>query len=185
LSELADSSEAKGVTRLDRILAEPDVALAGLVRALFASTQGQKQPSALFVDQLSLAMGAHIVQAYGNGSASSPTKRRTLSRRNENLAKDLIASRLAGDLTVAELASVCNLSSGMFSRAFRETTGKTPHQWLTLLRLQRAQSLLTSSQLSLADISAACGFADHSHFTRVFSAAFGASPWKWRRARLS
>lgn len=185
LGEFADGADAKKVTALDRVFAEPDPALAGLARALFSSMEGPFPPSALFVDQLSLAMGLHLVHAYGNGNASVSDRRRTLSRRNETLAKDLIESRLAGDLTVAELASACNLSRGMFARAFRETTGKTPHQWLTYQRLQRAQTLLMTSQLSLAEISTACGFADHSHFSRVFSVAFGTSPWAWRRTRLS
>lgn len=184
LKEIADESHTTRTTELKSVFATPDATLAGLSRALFSASLEGRTPSTLFVDQLSLAMGAHIVQAYGNGNATGSSVRRTLSRRNENRAKDIIGSRLDGDISVAELASECNLSRGVFIRAFRETTGKTPHQWLTRQRIEKAQTLLLTSAMSLAEISTNCGFADQSHFTRVFSATVGAPPSAWRRARL-
>jgi transcriptional regulator GlxA family with amidase domain len=52
---------------------------------------------------------------------------------------------------------------------------------LVLQRVARAKSLLRRSDGSLADIAVACGFANQSHFTRVFSREVGLSPTQWRR----
>ena len=53
----------------------------------------------------------------------------------------------------------------------------TPHRWLTIRRVDKAKTLLRqSATLSLAQIGLACGFADQSHFTHVFTAVVGAAP---------
>jgi transcriptional regulator GlxA family with amidase domain len=59
--------------------------------------------------------------------------------------------------------------------------GTSPYRWLLLQRVSRAKSLLRKADWSLADIAAACGFADQSHFTRVFTSIVGASPGAWRK----
>ena len=75
----------------------------------------------------------------------------------------------------------CGLSRSYFIEAFRETTGQTPYQWVQAQRLARAQALLVQPGLSLAAIALACGFADQSHFTRVFTRHMGMPPGTWRR----
>ena len=79
------------------------------------------------------------------------------------------------------LAEECGLSPRHFARAFRQSTGVPPHRWLMRHRVQRAKELLRRQALSLADIALRCGFADQSHFTRVFSREVGFSPGQWRR----
>ena len=73
-------------------------------------------------------------------------------------------------------ASVCGLSARHFARAFRQSTGLSPHRWLMQLRIERARELLAARDFSLTEIALACGFADQSHFRRVFTATTGMSP---------
>jgi AraC-like DNA-binding protein len=94
---------------------------------------------------------------------------------------DFLSAHLSDDPTIAELARECGLSSGYFSRAFRQTTGVTPHQWLIGKRVERARQLLLGNGLGLADIALVCGFVDQSHFTRVFTKFEGESPGRWRQ----
>jgi transcriptional regulator GlxA family with amidase domain len=82
---------------------------------------------------------------------------------------------------LGDLAKACDLSVRQFTRAFRQSTGLAPHQWLVQRRLEKAKSLLKGTRLSLADVASDCGFADQSHFTRVFTNAVGATPGEWRR----
>ena len=91
-------------------------------------------------------------------------------------ALELIDARLDGELSVAEIARHCGLSPSRFRVTFRNTTGMTPHRWLTERRVDRAKSLLREDSASLAQIALECGFADQSHFTHVFTAVVGASP---------
>jgi len=185
LAQIAEGAETPTVTRLRSVSEEPDPVLRGLTGALFSKANGQLHRSALFVDQLSIAIGIHLLQKYGDGRAVPTDSVPALSRRREKLAKDLLQSRMDGDVSIDEVASACNLSRGTFLRSFRETTGKTPHQWLTQQRVEKARALLLDSTMPLSEVASACGFSDQSHFTRVFSVATGATPGVWRRSRLS
>ena len=89
--------------------------------------------------------------------------------------------RLNEVVTLAYLAGECHLSVAHFARAFKRTTGQTPHRWLLERRVEHAKRILVTSALPLAEIAAACGFADQSHLTRVFSQIVGAGPGAWRR----
>ena len=183
VGQIAEDADIRGAIELHSRSEEADPVLGGLVAALFAGASGKGQKSALFADQLSIAIGVHLVHHYGNGRTRTNDRGRGLSRRMEVLAKELIESRLDGDVSIDELAGVCNMSRSTFLRAFRETTGKTPHQWQMQQRIGKARALLLSSVLSLSEIAATCGFADQSHFTRVFSAEFGVTPGLWRRSK--
>jgi AraC family transcriptional regulator len=94
---------------------------------------------------------------------------------------NLINVNLAHDLSIAEIAHECGLSSGYFARAFKRSTGVPPYQLLTKMRVERAKELLKDPRCELADIALLCGFVDQSHFTRVFSRSEGYSPGRWRR----
>jgi methylphosphotriester-DNA--protein-cysteine methyltransferase len=67
-------------------------------------------------------------------------------------------------------------------RAFRRTLGVAPHNWLLARRVEAAKEKLRDGRLSLLDVALACGFADQSHLTRVFTRMVGISPGAWRRA---
>lgn len=185
LNQLADGSDTAAVTRLCETAGQHDPVLAGLSKALFSSLAPDHEPSALFVDQMSVAIGVHLIRQYGDGRETGSDRRRTLSRRAENRAKELLRSRPQADISIADIAAQCNMSPSAFLRAFRETAGVTPHQWLMQQRLDHARTLLLDSALSIAEISAACGFADQAYFTRVFSAAIGTPPAAWRRMMRS
>lgn len=180
LVDLADKCDIAQISELSQTLGKPDPTLANLLGVMVPLSTG-RNPSALFLDQMALAIGIYVVRNYGNGRASYSSKRRILSKRQEVAAKELIRSSLDGRICIAHLARECSLSEGYFLKAFRETTGRTPHQWLNQERLREATELLLQSRLSIAEISDACGFGDQSHFARVFSAAMGAPPSVWRK----
>lgn len=133
------------------------------------------------VDQMATAIGTYLVQRYGGRPAVIASRTRILSRSHEDLAKNILLENLEGDISILDVAQACNLSRGYFIRAFRETTGMTPYQWLLSERINRARELLRASNAPLAEVAIACGFADQSHFTRVFSNIVGVTPGNWRR----
>jgi AraC-like DNA-binding protein len=99
----------------------------------------------------------------------------------ETRAKDMLLAKAQGNASIEEIANACNLSRSYFIRAFRETTHRTPHQWLLEQRIDRARDLLKHSDSSLTEIAMTCGFSDQSHFTRTFSQLVGMPPGMWRR----
>jgi len=105
-----------------------------------------------------------------------------LSPWQERRAKEMMASHMDRGLSIAQIASECSLSRSHFSRAFKKNTGISPRDWFLQMRLDKAKSLLTETQLTISRISLDCGFADQSHFTRVFTRVIGLTPFSWRRS---
>ena len=98
-----------------------------------------------------------------------------------NRACEKLECDLSGKISLKQIAAELDLSVGHFSRAFRISTGLPPHQWLLQQRLKVAKQLMAARDLSLSEIAISAGFANQSHFTRVFSAVVGVSPAAWRR----
>ena len=158
-----------------------DRVMYGLANALLDHVERANEHSALFVDHVALAFFTHVMSAYGNAAVPDDLTPGGLSPWQLRRALDFLSAHLSDDPGVADLARECGLSTGYFSRAFRQTTGITPHQWLIRRRLERARQLLLGNGLELADIALVCGFVDQSHFTRVFAKLEGDSPGKWRQ----
>jgi len=143
------------------------------------------EPNQLFVDHIALAFHAYLVSSYGGPGRDALKARGGLAPWQARAATEMIAARLEGALSIAELASACSLSVSHFSRAFVRTLGVPPHRWLLERRVDRAKDLLSSGSLPLNDVSIACGFANQSHFSRVFATLTGMSPGRWRRMHHS
>jgi AraC-like DNA-binding protein len=108
-----------------------------------------------------------------SGGLSAGTLRRVRS---------YIDSHIEVAIDLQTLADIAGLSRSHFARAFKESTGMTPHAYVMGQRLQHARDLLTQSTLSLAEIAIVSGFCDQSHLSRVFRRQFGTPPLAFRRA---
>jgi AraC family transcriptional regulator len=97
-----------------------------------------------------------------------------------NRVCDFMQAHLAADIGLSTLADLVGLSPKHFARAFKQSAGVPPHQWLIARRIERAQALLVSTRLSLSDVALSCGFADQSHFTATFRRVTGTSPGRFR-----
>jgi AraC family transcriptional regulator len=104
-----------------------------------------------------------------------------LSSRHLRRAFDFIGDHLAEDICLDELADLTGLTAKHFARAFKQSTGLPPHQYLIMQRVEAAKRCLLDARTSLADIALACGFADQSHFTATFRKVVGVPPGIWRR----
>jgi AraC family transcriptional regulator len=156
-----------------------------LLSALLPFTARPEEAPAMLLDNVALALGAHIAQVYGGMPAVRGIPRGGLAPWQERRAKELMSAALNEEIPLGRLAAECGLSVQHFARAFRQSTGTPPHRWLLKQRVDRAKTLLTDRGVSLADIAVSCGFADQSHFTRIFTAMVGVSPGAWRRASVA
>ncbi len=139
--------------------------------------------SSLFVDHVAHAIATHVAHAYGGLRAPTPWRRGGLAPVQARRARELLRANLSGRILLSDLANACELSVRQFTRAFRKSFHMAPHQWLLERRVDRARDLLVRSRRSLPEIAAECGFADQSHFTRVFTHAVGMTPAAYRQAR--
>jgi AraC family transcriptional regulator len=95
--------------------------------------------------------------------------------------QNFIEVNLAETIHVQTLASLVHLSGGYFSRAFKVSTGDTPHNYITSQRLRRAQVLMLTTDEPLSEIALMCGFTDQAHMTRHFAQRVCQTPFVWRR----
>lgn len=161
-----------------------DAAWMQITSLIMPALRVPEQANNLFLDYLSLALAAHFAARYGGRSMSLAGASGGLSSRQLRLAKDLIMNRLDGGITISELADACGLTSGHFSRAFKQSTGLPPHRWLLVKRVEQAQAFMKSTEMTLLEISLACGFVDQSHFQRVFTRFYGITPKAWRSQQV-
>ncbi|MBW6462961.1 MAG: AraC family transcriptional regulator [Bacillota bacterium] len=84
-------------------------------------------------------------------------------------------------LSNSELFKIANLSPYYFIRLFKKETGKTPHEYLVHLKIDKAKEMLTFSNYSITEICFLCGFSEHSHFSKVFKKLTGISPINYRK----
>jgi AraC family transcriptional regulator len=139
--------------------------------------------SPLFVDHVAHAIATHVAHTYGRLPVPARRDRGGLAPSQARRVKELLNAHLSGRILLTDLARACDLSVRQFTRAFRQTTGMAPHQWLVRRRIETAKDLLLRDVQPLATVASACGFADQSHFTRVFTRAVGLTPAEWRRTR--
>ena len=88
---------------------------------------------------------------------------------------------LAAPLDNALIAKAAGVSRTLFQKRFRQEIGCTVHAYLVNCRLERAKMLLTSSNLTLADIALRCGFNHQEYMGDVFKRHTGMTPGEWRK----
>jgi AraC family transcriptional regulator len=158
-----------------------DRTLSHLASALLPVLRNPHWATKLFLDHIGQALIAHFITAYGGGSVKTYPSPGGLSPWQERRCKELVTARIAAKVSIEDLANECRLSASYFARAFKCTFGETPHRWLLRQRVKAAEQMLAGSENSIAVVAIACGFADQSHLTRVFSGIIGVSPGAWRR----
>jgi AraC-like DNA-binding protein len=92
-----------------------------------------------------------------------------------------IFSQPAATHSVASLARIACMSRSAFAKAFVETTGATPIEFVTRARLAKARDLIAATGGSIASIATAVGFASRSHFSSRFRQRYGEDPTAYRK----
>lgn len=135
----------------------------------------------LFTDHLQYAIADRLAMLARQANVHF-VRQTKLSARQLDLVIQKMEDDLEERVTLADLAQLVDLSVFQFSRAFHATLGETPYRYLMLRRISRAEAYLRAGQMSLAEISYACGFSSQAHMTTVFAKYSGYSPGSLRRA---
>jgi AraC family transcriptional regulator len=165
--------------RLERRYAVQNHAIEHVVRALIAETELDGQNGPAFAEALTNALAVQLARAFGvplQQVAPGQLHKARLRR-----VFDLVEARLESGVSLEEMAAEIGLSAFHFARAFKLTTGTTPHQFLIDRRLERARQAVELGIEPLGALAARLGFADQSHFTRLFRRKFGSTPADRRR----
>jgi len=133
-----------------------------------------------FADSLVEVLATHLLRSYNDSEEFSSEPSVGLGPARERRVREYIEDSLESDLSIDALAKVAKLSTHYFADMFRQSTGFTPHQYVSRRRVERAQQLLKDADLSLAEVAYRCGFASQSQFTTIFRRFTGATPGRFR-----
>lgn len=160
-----------------------DPLLANLLTTLAREIESPAQYSSLLADRLVDALILHLLRGAFPAPKSEPAGRLSPAALARVCAR--IEDGLAFPVAVADLAREASLSPFHFSRAFKHSTGQSPHRYLTERRIERAKSLLRHGDLPLSQIALESGFTSQQHFTGIFRRFTGAPPAAYRRLHRS
>lgn len=188
---MADVGRSFGVTRTDRhwlrpLFAETDELLERLAIEAWNTAQAGYSDSELYADQIARSMAARLLWVGRHGFPTIPEAGRLdggLSKPQLRRLEDYVEANLDKNLHLESLSEVVGLSVSHFSRQFKSSSGKTPHQFVLQRRLDRAKRLLGNTAMPIAEIALECGFSHQEHLTHIFKRHLATTPAEFRRQR--
>jgi AraC family transcriptional regulator len=123
----------------------------------------------------------HLIYRYSSLSRAPPRSVGGLSSRHLGLVLEYIEDTLGQPIKLRELAALAGISARHFERAFRQSTGSSPHAYVMERRLQMARDLLINEpELPIEQIALRLGFSSSSHFSSAFRRRIGFTPTNFR-----
>lgn len=170
-SERLNPRFADGKPKIMRL----DSAMRSLVEALYVQRHRNDPDAILYRESITEALIQHLQLIHLQSDPSSDTKPPNL-----DYLESYIRANLDRKLTVSQLATIAATSPQTLQRLVHQEFGQSVYEWVTTLRLERSLDLLRHSQIDLATIAVESGFANQSHWTRLFRRKFGTTPGKVR-----
>jgi len=178
---VASCLAAEGGSAASPYFASPHISdrnMAGAFGRLSASLSAAPSETMTVESNMRAFLGALLCR-YGERPESIQRQPPNASTASLARVKEYMQAYFQRDITVADLASIAGLSRAHLTRAFTAAYHTPPHVYLNAVRLARAKTLIRAG-MPLADVAAACGFADQSHLTRRFKGSWGITPAGWR-----
>ncbi len=179
------ASEADRATpgHLQERTGHPDPITSRLLVSAADVLEGHEALDALFRQQLTDLLANRLLAAHAGSSIMSQPVVGGLSPMVLRRAIERLRSDSDADVSLAALAADAGLSRFHFCRAFKESTGLSPHAWLRQHRLEQAMNMLRDSDTSIVSVAATLGYSSQTAFAAAFRKLTGETPSDWRRRR--
>jgi AraC-like DNA-binding protein len=159
-----------------------DRRLDALCRLLMEEAENDSQSGPLYLEALARELALSVlIRVHDNAQKEGQVRKINPSiLRSIQQMKECFAKRLC----VQEMAAQAGMSRRQFNRCFLHATGHAPHDYLLLVRLNRARDLMSRSgqPVCLKEIAGLCGFYDQTHLSRHFRRIFDTTPAEFLRA---
>lgn len=168
--------------RLREVSGGSDAVLTSLLELLRDELLQRRMPSTMLVQGLANSLAVHLSRSYAEESPAHASPHGGLPAFKMHRTLATMQARLHLELDLSRLAREAQLSDSHFSRAFKKSTGFTPSQYFTRLRMEQARRLLRETALPVIDVGLEVGYASPSHFAQVFRREVGVLPSDYRSA---
>ena len=176
ISQIAKGGRIELIKRLN--LNDPQICR--LMETLRADISAGAPSGTLFGESIVMALSAHVAQKYSSLTTKLEPYRGGLSRARLNRVLEHINANLGENVPLETLAEVAGVNLYHFAKAFKQSVGESPHQYLLRRRIERAKEFLRNPQGSVIEASTRTGFVDQSHFSKVFRRIVGIAPSTYR-----
>lgn len=107
-------------------------------------------------------------------------QRRAVTNRLVREAYKYMDKHFCESCTLAQIADNVHVSANHLHTVFLQSEGKTPREYVTQKRIERAKTLILMGECSMAQIALETGFCSQSHFTAAFKKSTGQTPARYR-----
>ena len=163
---------------------KPSPELIRQIHDFTAECSGNNTGRDIYLDTLEVQIALTLLRQVPHNSRSSSREYAGNCRSNIIRAMEIMRAHFDEDFSSEKLADTARMSRYHFFRVFKTHTGKTPYDYLTEVRVEKAQELLRNRDLSITDICYRCGFSSHSHFTSLFRKKTGTTPSQYRSIHI-
>lgn len=151
-----------------------------LVERIASTTARTDLAGRLLHESLISSARLHILDLYGEQPTNANHPGRALRPDAERRVLERLHSDEDVTVTLSTLADIAEMTPDEFGRAFTRSFHTTPHQYVINRRLEKARRLLTNTTMTIAEIGAATGFSNGSHFATTFKRHVGTTPSRYR-----
>ncbi|MFT3966318.1 MAG: AraC family transcriptional regulator [Sphingobium sp.] len=180
----AEAFERECISDMASVVGVKDDAALCFARLLDMEMAFARRGGSVMSEALAEALTVHLIRHFCPEVRPPPPVMGGLAPRSLRRILDRIEAQLADPLTIRSFADEAGLSARHLMRAFKASTGKSLHTYLTERRIRHAQMLLADPDMPIAQIAIATGFSSQSHMNRHFGRLVGMTPGRFRRAVL-
>ena len=157
-----------------------DPLLRHITLVLQAAIDAEGPAGRLYTESITNALAVHLLRRYAACRPPAEVCPGGLPTPQLQRVTEYIEAHLEHELSLTEIAAVAQMSPDHFARLFKQATGRTPHQYVVICRIERAKRLLRETEWPIIDLSRQVGFQDQSYFTAVFRKHVAATPKAYR-----
>jgi AraC family transcriptional regulator len=161
--------------------AHPDLTTSRLLMSAVDFLDGCDPLDAMFRQQLTDLVATRLLAAHAGSSSPIQSAAGGLSTKVLRRAIERMRSDNDSDVSLSALAADAGVSRFHFCRAFKESTGLSPHAWLRQHRLDQAKNMLRNTKETVASVAATLGYSSQTAFAAAFRKLTGEAPSDWRR----
>ena len=159
----------------------PDPQIEHIEMSLLLELEHEQFGEGIQVESLAIQLAVHLLRRYSRFSTMMHSPAHALPASKLHRVNAFMNDNLGKDLKLAEIAAIVGMSPYHFARAFKQSTGLAPHQFLVARRIAFAKSLLRETDLPISEVAHRVGCPNQSHFSTLFHRSAAMTPRMFRQ----